>query len=182
MFAHSSATTVAASISAAPPVSVLRKSLTGAARFRPQAVRSENGSERRWAFTARPSCGGRAPLPSVASCERFLAGRLDRHGPAGPAGPAKPSRDSVGRLGRRPRETADRLRQRGRSGRRRSSFTGCGCWPTAGSRGSSCSSSRGMRRWPWSGPMTRRRSSRPGPSRTCSPARPWARSPTTSPR
>ncbi len=70
MFAHSSATTVAASISAAPPVSVLRKSLTGAARLRPQAVRSENGSVRRWAFMAG------APRPRVrakTSCARSFS-------------------------------------------------------------------------------------------------------------
>ena len=39
-FAHSSAATVAASRATAPPVSLLRKSRSGDARFRAQAVRS----------------------------------------------------------------------------------------------------------------------------------------------
>ncbi len=38
-FAHNSAPTAAQSNTAAPPVSVVRKSRTGAARFRAQAVR-----------------------------------------------------------------------------------------------------------------------------------------------
>ena len=42
-FAHSSAATVAPSITTAPPDSVLRKLRTGAARFRAHAVRPLNG-------------------------------------------------------------------------------------------------------------------------------------------
>ena len=42
-FAHRSATTAAPSITNAPPVSVVRKSRTGAARFRAHAVRPAKG-------------------------------------------------------------------------------------------------------------------------------------------
>ena len=44
MLAHSSASTVAATSTAAPPVSVRRKSRTGGARLRIQAVRPWKGA------------------------------------------------------------------------------------------------------------------------------------------
>ena len=76
MFAHSSAATVAASISAAPPVSVFRKSLTGAARFRPQAVFCENGS--RGAGAQRHALLHEGAVGRVMGT--FLAGRRPERG------------------------------------------------------------------------------------------------------
>ena len=80
----------------------------------------------------------------------------------------------------RARGRAGRARQRDRPAARSSSSTACGCSRAAGTAGRRCSRRPATPRSRPAGPTTPRPSRRPTRTPRCSPARPSARSPTTS--